>query len=79
MSEIIRKIFWVDGKALFTVNNTRYLNDEIMDLFDSSDLFSIEMDPISKDKENMHKDVQNIKSDFRKAIKSYQIENSLDG
>jgi hypothetical protein len=79
MSEIIRRIFWVDGKALFTVDNTRYLNDEIMDLFDSIDLNTIEMDHISKDKENMHKDVQNLKSDFRKAVKSYHIEKSLDG
>jgi len=79
MSEIIRKILLLDGRALFAVDNSRYLNDEILELFKSIDLKTIEIEHLSKDRENMHKDVQNIKIDFRKAVKSYHLEKSLDG
>jgi hypothetical protein len=77
MAEIIRKIFFINGKALFNIDSKRYVDAELYELYDSVYSKDLVMDSPEKDRENMRSDVHNIRQDLKRSIKNYQLEKSI--
>ena len=50
-----------------------------MEFYESIYSSKIEMEGLMADKQNMHQDVQKLRSDFKKAVKKYQLEKAIDG
>lgn len=76
MSEILKRFFIALNGAFLPKEG--YIDSSIKDL--EGKIFNdLDMEHHSSDRINMYNDVQNLKSDFKKAVKKYKEEEIVDG
>lgn len=73
MAEVIKRIF-IAMNGSFLPKEGNYIDDSLQEFRDH--IYSnLEMSHPTEDRINMKKDVNNVRSDFRKAVKDYKEEN----
>lgn len=76
MAEILRQIIISMHGAFLPKNG--YIDASIKD-FEAKIFGDLEMEHPSVDRYNMYGDVQNLKSDFKKTVKKYKEEETVNG
>ena len=76
MAEILKQIIISMHGAFLPKNG--YIDDSIKD-FEAKVFSDLEMEHPSVDRINMYEDVQNLRSDFKKAVRKYKEEETVNG
>lgn len=78
MAYIIKHIF-ASMHGAFLLPKKDYVDAYLKDFYDHVYNDDVNMDHCSSDRANMHQDMQNIKNDFKKAVKQYREEEVIHG
>ena len=69
MGKVMRNLFLFSTGAIFVRDSERYIDDDLKDFYDFINKDKSRLTGCAEDRENMHKDVQNLRKSFKKSVK----------